>query len=137
MRKKQDLQDPDPESYCQGISQNLWVGVRGLCEAATSLPSQPLFSLPLVLSGPVQSSSAALYVLRRQDALGTPRLWEGDWLGFSSFRGGGPTHNKEACPRSLQSQLHMFPDSPPSLIHLFTHSIVITELAICQALEQG
>lgn len=56
---------------------------------------------------------------------------------FFSGWGDGPTHNKEACPRSLQSQLHMFPDSPPSLIHLFTHSIVITELAICQALEQG
>lgn len=72
-----------------GISQNLWVGVRGQWEAATSFPSRPLFSLPLVLSCPVQSSSAALYVLRRQDALGTPCLWEVDWLGFSSFQGGG------------------------------------------------
>lgn len=61
----------------------------------------------------------------------------GRLAGLLFFWGGGPTHNKEACPRSLQSQLHMFPDSPPSLIHLFTHSIVITELAICQALEQG
>lgn len=50
----------------------------------------------------------------------------------------GPTHNEERLvsgPRRVNYTCFLTPR--PSLIHLLSHSIVITELAICQALEQG
>lgn len=45
-------------------------------------------------------------------------------LNVSLFQRGEtrPTCNEEACPSSLQSQLHEFPDSPP-LINPFAQSL--------------
>lgn len=63
-----------------------------------------------------------------------------DLLDFSlSPRGEnpGPHKMKRLVPGPHRVNYMCFLTPRPSLIHLLSHSIVITELAICQALEQG
>jgi hypothetical protein len=49
----------------------------------------------------------------------------------------GPLIMKRLVPGPRRVNYLRFLTPHPSLIHLLSHSMVITELAICQALEQG